>query len=136
MRNTEKLGVKWSKVGSNDWKSRGSASLLNNLWTLWTLWTNVPSVYFFRKVSMFFRKITKGIVVVKIILRILFLYLHISKIVCIFAGENVCAYIELSNKSNFFYFLKRYQRTQDGMDRWIRYYNYQRPHQGYGSNLL
>ena len=34
-------------------KSRGSASLLNNLWTLWTLWTNVPSVYFFRKVSIF-----------------------------------------------------------------------------------
>ena len=37
-------------------KVGGSASLLNNLWTLWTLWTNVPSVYFFRKVSIFFRK--------------------------------------------------------------------------------
>ena len=39
MRNTEKLVVKWSKVGSNGWKSRRCISLLNNLWTLWTLWT-------------------------------------------------------------------------------------------------
>ena len=58
-------------------KSRGSASLLNNLWTLWTLWTNVPSVYFFRKVSMFFRKkIMKW-----------FSNLHISQIFCNFACD-------------------------------------------------
>ena len=52
-------------------KVGGSASLLNYLWTLWTLWTNVPSVYFFRKVSIFSGKVARGIVVVKIILRIL-----------------------------------------------------------------
>ena len=40
-------------------KAGGSASLLNNLWTLWTLWTNVPSVYFFRKVSIFSKKVAK-----------------------------------------------------------------------------
>ena len=42
-------------------KVGGSASILNNLWTLWTLWTNVPSVYFFRKVSIFSGKIAHSV---------------------------------------------------------------------------